>query len=300
MPVSTNPAAGGDARSTRHPPPAKKIVQPLASAWRRFQARSFDLFWEALLLVLVLSLAGQNVMSSLLNVLSPGSVFVNLGLLAAMLAIDAVTAHLFGNTPGKAFYAIQVVSRRGIKLTLRENLMRNMWLAVQGLALNLPLINLLAAGYQGLRILQGGPASYDVATGVRVQRTPRNASAWQRLGAVRRFTIMCVAMWVVLAFAWILCVPAIEAQFAPFQELQEASNIPALPSVSGLDASAQIQQLQTLSDLASDGQRHLEASASPPTVLSIDWGQVLLLFLVIPLGFITAMECVVWLLARLR
>lgn len=136
---------------------------PLAAAWPRWFARSFDLWWQTALVAFVL---GQ-----LLCLASPlfvrwletpfGWKLFGLACMPGGLLLDAALQALAGNTPGKALLGLRVVMADGRAPRLGELVGRNMALWRSGLALGLPLLSLVTMARQGLRLRKGLQASYD-------------------------------------------------------------------------------------------------------------------------------------------
>lgn len=162
------------------PPPLPQRNQlefmdyPLAKAWPRFFARTFDMWWESLLIGYVtgyvLALSNQDFV---LWVQKPGSEFLlGMVILPVSLFFDAGLYSLAGNTPGKMLLGLKVTNLRGRSLEFVEYLMRNMSVWLSGLALGFPLINLFTMSNQHKRLGKGEQASYDDGPGYRVHVKP--------------------------------------------------------------------------------------------------------------------------------
>lgn len=142
--------------------PALPALAP-AGAWRRFLARLFDMWWQLILIGLIVGVAvalfsprATVWMSSPGGSALTGIVLILLGLL-----LDAMLMARFGATPGKYLLGVRVETVAGQPLSLRAALRRNLGVWALGLGLTIPIINLVAMGRQGWRVGEGRPASYD-------------------------------------------------------------------------------------------------------------------------------------------
>lgn len=136
---------------------------PAAGAWRRLLARLFDMWWE----VPSIAFGGTLLLGALSDGFAQwvgtaagaqwfGVICLPLGFLA-----DAVLLAKFGVTPGKALLGVRVETLAGQPLGLRAAVLRTLGVWVAGLALTIPLLNLVTLGRQGWRVGKGRPASYD-------------------------------------------------------------------------------------------------------------------------------------------
>jgi hypothetical protein len=174
------------------PPPlpskvSSPLTYPMASRWPRFFARTFDLLWETLLVVFLLSA----VLGFVLAILDhwtgqhPGGVVEWLNgpfsgilllfgtfCLSIALILDASLYRFIGNTPGKALLGLKVRLPDASPLSFGQYLGRNFSMWVSGLALGIPFIYLVTMARQAGRIGRGKPASYDEFPGYRVYAKP--------------------------------------------------------------------------------------------------------------------------------
>lgn len=153
--------------------PARSAKQ-YAKAWPRFFARTFDLWWESLLVgfatAVSLALINPN-FADWIN--KPGSeALFGMLILPIVLFFDAVMYSLVGNTPGKMLLGLKVTSIGGIPLEFGEYFSRNMSVWFSGLALGFPLISLFTMANQHKRLGKGEPASYDYGPNYKVQAKP--------------------------------------------------------------------------------------------------------------------------------
>jgi len=160
------------------PLPQRKELEatdyPLAKAWPRFFARTFDMWWEALLIGYVagyvLALSNPDF---ILWIKNPGSEFIfGMLLVPIFLFFDAALYSIAGNTPGKMLLGLKVTTLSGRTLEFIEYLMRNMSVWLSGLALGFPLVYLFTMYNQHKRLGRGEQASYDDGPGYRVHAKP--------------------------------------------------------------------------------------------------------------------------------
>jgi hypothetical protein len=140
------------------------IAQPLAGPWTRYFARSIDL-----------SIIGTVLMTGIywvLPLVSPKLAlqlyFVDARVMFALLLpltffLNAIIITLFGNSLGKAIFAIKAEPIDGRpRFGLAGNLRREFTVWIQGLALGLPLVNFFTMIPAYRAVLRGAPAPYDV------------------------------------------------------------------------------------------------------------------------------------------
>lgn len=136
---------------------------PAAGAWRRFLARLFDMWWQIVLIGLVvgvgLAVLGPRAMAW---VMAPAGSLV-LGMLLVLLGfvLDAALLARFATTPGKYLLGVRVQTIGGQPLSWRAALRRNLGVWAAGMGLAIPLLNLVLMVRQGWRVGEGRPATYD-------------------------------------------------------------------------------------------------------------------------------------------
>jgi len=162
------------------PPPLPQKIKPditdypLATAWPRFFARTFDLWCEAILVGYVvgyvLALSSDEFIYWLKR---PGSEFIfGLIIIPISLFFDAALYSFTGNTPGKMLLGLKVTTLHGRALEFVEYLIRNLLMWLSGLALGLPIINLITMSKQHKRLGRGEQATYDEGLDYRVRAKP--------------------------------------------------------------------------------------------------------------------------------
>ena len=175
-----------------HQTPALPALAP-AGAWRRLLARLFDMWWQVILIGIVVGVGAALIAPRTIEWMSTpgGSALIGIALLIAGFAFDAVLMARFGVTPGKYLLGVRVETVAGQALTLRTALRRNLGVWVLGLGLTIPIINLITMGRQGWRVAQGRPASYDDGR-YRVLALP--LSLRRRLGFVLAAVVLALAV----------------------------------------------------------------------------------------------------------
>ncbi|MFM0378441.1 RDD family protein [Paraburkholderia strydomiana] len=140
-----------------------------ASAGIRHSARFFDLtvwsfvFWGFMdFFVKRASPAFDNLASAF-----PWSVALLLPALAlpVLLACDAASYWMFGDTPGKALLRITVLDRNGVRLTPRAYARRSVGVWGAGCGYGLPLWNFIALAISSRRLTKTGYTNYDAEWG---------------------------------------------------------------------------------------------------------------------------------------
>jgi len=167
------------------PPPlppkvkANEADYPNANRWSRFFARTFDVWWETLLVAFVSSYLLSRYSASFVEwIHRPGtSQIFGIFCLPGALVFDALMYRLVGNTPGKALLGIKVNTSEGKSLNLAQYLVRNFSMWARGLGLGIPIVNLFTMVVQSRRLGDGRQASYDESPGYSVRSQP---SGWLR------------------------------------------------------------------------------------------------------------------------
>lgn len=132
------------------------------SIWIRFLARTIDLFVAGFIAGFVISLFA-NEFAQKTNAVIFGILIFPPGLI-----IDSAIYYTFGNTPGKALLGIHVADRNGSSPGFLLYTKRNFLLWLYGLALGIPLINLIASLAQANKIRKLGITTYDEKCGTHV------------------------------------------------------------------------------------------------------------------------------------
>ena len=143
--------------------PGLPFALPLARAWPRWCARSFDIWWQTGLVALAAGHAIGRAAPAFLRWLDTpfGWKLFGLACIPAGLLLDAALHAVAGSTPGKAMLGLRVLRADGRTPRFAELAARNLRLWYAGLGLGLPLVILLTMARQGLRLRGGRPASYD-------------------------------------------------------------------------------------------------------------------------------------------
>lgn len=154
--------AGAPPLPARRPPEALDLDWT-ASAWPRWFARSFDVWWQTGLVALVLgSILCRFSPAFLAWIDTPfGWKLFGLACIPVGLLLDAAVHAVAGNTPGKALLGLHLLTLDGRRPGLKELVRRNLHLWSAGLGLGLPAVGLATMARQGLRLRKGKGASYD-------------------------------------------------------------------------------------------------------------------------------------------
>lgn len=168
------------------PVPTAATADP--ARWRRFFARWFDIWWEEVLAVTLLSLVSGYVLKwlgaatadSAYRWLEDPQVQALGSFLSfpVILLVDAACYRIFGNTPGKKLLALKVVTADGSQLSFFAYYLRNLHMWASGLAFGIPVFHFLTMAWQFHRLGEGKRASYDQGSGNRVQSHPIGVGAW--------------------------------------------------------------------------------------------------------------------------
>lgn len=121
--------------------------------WTRFWARVLDMSLTILSFIVILSLFGTSVNSSLLLLFSWISIF-------SWVLIEAYLLSKWGTTPGKWLLKVNVRNQDGTLLSFKQGLQRGTSIACRLFLLYVPLINLIAIIWNCYDLKKGGP-EYD-------------------------------------------------------------------------------------------------------------------------------------------
>ncbi len=165
-----------------------------AGTWRRFLARSLDIFLGYVALGMLLELTGARQWApfdALSSIAAPYSDWVlGIALLPLVLLVEAVAGMLFGSTPGKKLLGVRLNKIGGARMSARDWLVRGARLWAVGLAFGVPLITMICGSLQARRLDRKEPTTYDRAMGIEVTAIP--------LTTKRKFGIAVIC---ILAFA---------------------------------------------------------------------------------------------------
>jgi uncharacterized RDD family membrane protein YckC len=151
---------------------------PLATRWPRYLARIFDVWWETVLVsLLVGAVLGRYSATFVEWINGPDSgLLFTLLCLPLALTLDALVYQVAGTTPGKAFLRLKVGRLDGKPLSFSQYLGRNFSVWFSGLGLGIPFVSLFTLVNQSGRLRKGQQTSYDESTGFRVRSQVVGAS----------------------------------------------------------------------------------------------------------------------------
>lgn len=191
-----------DHLKTLQPPPIPEKESPpqdyrRAGAGKRFFARAFDLWLEGIILFFIVLLLPDNLFFFLgewiYKEISTGYLVATLIFTPFLFLLDALIYRIFGNTPGKALLRVKVTTNSGTTLNFWSYYVRNLFCWAGGMALNIPIVAMFAAGYQAYRLGKGQRASYDEDNQYNVLSLQ---AGWVRVSI---FTVLFTALLVGLA-----------------------------------------------------------------------------------------------------
>jgi uncharacterized RDD family membrane protein YckC len=141
---------------------------------RRITARALDLLLGLVVAGIALGWTAAQLVPGIASFLArPGGelIFGTL-VLPVALVLETLWCLAVGTTPGKAVMGLRIRRRDGAIASSREILGRQAKLYVHGLAAGLPVLSMLAAGVQLLRLCRAGETRWDADTGLQVQAMP--------------------------------------------------------------------------------------------------------------------------------
>lgn len=134
--------------------------------WRRFFARGLDLtLYSTLWSLFIFYAFDVNLISR-----APSLRLVDeLMAMLMMLLIEPFLLHQFRTTPGKAVFGLSLESLDGQKLTIAEGFKRTWGVILKGMALGIPLVNILTHLISYQRCRQGEPQPWDEDIAYRIK-----------------------------------------------------------------------------------------------------------------------------------
>ncbi|SKC69744.1 RDD family protein [Paraburkholderia hospita] len=172
------------------------VASPLAGPWRRFFARTLDVYVWVLVVGFVVGILNARFGWSLLQFkgMSSSAQDTLAGVLFIPFALvcDVMVYASFGNTIGKGLLGVKVQTLDGSPLPARTYALRTVDVWIRGLGLGIPIVALFTeiAAYRALA--NGGRTSWDIKYGCRVSKAPRKIGHY--LVAVVLFVLFILAM----------------------------------------------------------------------------------------------------------
>lgn len=140
----------------------------LARPWSRFWARIFDIFLYSFPIGLALGLIFPTLFEASWTQGRAGAYVLGFLALPLVMILDAAVIAMTGTSPGKAIAGLKVRDLDGRKLTFETAARRNLQVYWKGLAIGLPILNLVAYGSGYSAVKEAGLTSWDEDTGTRV------------------------------------------------------------------------------------------------------------------------------------
>lgn len=171
------PLASGNSRSTGEDASdaarnTTGFASPLGAAirqthpWRRFWARTFDLFTGGLVAYTVCALFIMSIAPDWYAASSDileNRVVAGVLLYLAWVPVEAVFISTVATTPGKWLYGIRILSRMGGRLSFSDALARTASVWFRGDGLGIPLVTLVTRSIAYRRLVRTGSTSWDEA-----------------------------------------------------------------------------------------------------------------------------------------
>lgn len=107
--------------------------------WRRFLARTFDIFMYSIIWSAFLAFIFR---VNIVNRSSLGNLLDSFIEIVMMLFLEPIWLHLFGTTPGKAIFGLRIETLDGVKLSYGEGLERTWGVLGAGMGYNIPIYNI--------------------------------------------------------------------------------------------------------------------------------------------------------------
>lgn len=142
-----------------------ELVQRAGIAWRRFLARQVDITVCGMLVVLLWRPASQEAFMAAYGL-------VALLVIALCPWVESLFIATLGNTPGKALLKLRLVRDDGQRPDFALALKRNLHVWIRGLALGLPLLNLVACVLSFNQYTRSGRTHWDLLAGTTVIAAP--------------------------------------------------------------------------------------------------------------------------------
>jgi len=175
-------------------PPPIPIAMPPFLAWRRFGARTFDLFLYLLILYTVLRFIEYPIIP---DPSQEYSIWPIIGGLVPAILMEAALVSSIGFTPGKWFMSLRVENHLGKILPTSHAIVRSMRVWVLGMGMMHPILIVLGHAITLWFGLKKGAPLWDLHSGFRVPgselKTGRLVAYWISLAVV--LTMIGVVIW---------------------------------------------------------------------------------------------------------
>ncbi|MFM0176455.1 RDD family protein [Paraburkholderia sediminicola] len=152
-------------------------VEPLAGPWRRFFARTLDLYVWTIVVGFVVGILNLKFGWSLLDFgnmpASSQDTLSGILMIPFALVLDALVYAAFGNTLGKGLLGVKVETLSGEPLPARSYVARNAYVWIFGLGLGIPIVALFTEIASYRTVAKGERTRWDLRYGCRVPKAPR-------------------------------------------------------------------------------------------------------------------------------
>lgn len=162
----------------------------MTHAWRRFWARQLDYQVFALaVVVLMVMYAGPD--SNLLLLFLGNTGVIGIALVFAFVFVETALLSSFGTTPGKWLLAISIKDQHGNNPSLPMSMARSLSVWVRGVAMGIPLVQILTFWYSYGELLAKQRSQWDEYAGTHVTVSAMDSSRLILLVLALILTVIC-------------------------------------------------------------------------------------------------------------
>jgi uncharacterized RDD family membrane protein YckC len=177
------------------PEPAPRTAADTAPRpWHRLGARLVDMFLFLMGLSLLIALLAPEVVQRVSADPTRANPLLNLGGFLALIPIEGIVMHLFGNTPGKALFGIRVSTPDGGRLSFGQSIGRAARVMLLGLGAGLPFVSLIAPIFSFFRLRSRGITVWDEQMDLRVEHSSITTGSTVALGALLLFFVFLLSV----------------------------------------------------------------------------------------------------------
>lgn len=162
----------------------------MTHAWRRFWARQLDYQLFALtVMMLMVMYTGPD--SGLLLLFLGNTGVIGIALVFVFVFVESALLSSFGTTPGKWLLAISIKDQHGNNPSLPMSMARSLSVWVRGVAMGIPLIQLLTFWYSYGELLEKQRSKWDEYAGTHVAVSAMDGARLILLVLALILTIVC-------------------------------------------------------------------------------------------------------------
>lgn len=154
----------------------ENIVQEKYYPWRRFFARTIDLWLVAIVFGFTIGLALEP--KSELSKLIENNAIASIIFTLLLIPLEGFFLGMFGTTLGKALYGISVRQNSDEPLTIRQSFWRASAACFRGMGLGIPIVYLFTAYSAYKSLLKNGVTTWDDEGAFKIEHSP---FGWSRI-----------------------------------------------------------------------------------------------------------------------